>query len=526
MCVRPPHITTIADTYRLTGLTMSLLYVSVQSTTRAMCQVLALLLATAIPAMAADEAADLAAFLPSDVNAVAVVRVHDAMQTPRAVREDWAKTADERFLSGAGGIPSWVNTLVTGFLVRPAQQDEVWAATLVSVPDTVTIDSIAAREQMPVDQLEGLPSVRGRRNSFIMSVAPSVLAVRRPAVRQEAAQWAGAIRDHQTGPASDYLAAAVRTPGQVVLAIDLANMLDPAAVQAHLSMDRRLDTVQGGREQLQSLLMTLRGATFAAMVGDETTAQIRIDFDQEIGTLGLYLKPFFIDTLHEMGAAIDDFDRSDVRTDGKSLVLTSTFSDESLRRVLSLITMSPATSAPMRTAAPPASTATGTTDPAASRKYFLAVNRNIDDLQRASRRSNDYSRTAMWHENFARKIDDLPVEGVDQALIDYGSKVASWLRGLARSLRGQAVEVNAHQGTLTYDVDFTPGWASVNVWGGVGVGQSAYNVSSNLQQVRERQAAAITAGTKQRDELWGMIDQARADIDRQMKQKYGAAFGR
>ncbi|MBW8529536.1 hypothetical protein K1T59_24425, partial [Salmonella enterica] len=75
-------------------------------------------------------------------------------------------------------------------------------------------------------------------------------------------------------------------------------------------------------------------------------------------------------------------------------------------------------------------------DLAASRRYFNAVNQNVDDLQRAYSRAKNYSRTAQWHVNFAERIDHLPASGVDPALLEYGITVRERLLALAASLRG------------------------------------------------------------------------------------------
>lgn len=482
-----------------------------------------------VPPVQAEESNELTQLLPNDINALAIVRVEEIMQTPRAMKEDWARAADQKFLSGAGGIPSWVKTLVVGFQIRPAVLQEVWAAGVASIPPTLTIDMIAQREQVSVEQLGRLPAVHGRRNSYLIGIEPGVLGIWRPAIRQEAARWGRALEAKVTGPLSEYLTQAAAAPGHLVLAVDLENTLDPVNTRAHLAMMPELNQQPERLTQMQTLLMSLRGATLTATIADKTTAHLRLDFQNEIGPLESAVKAFFINTLHELGAAIDDFNQASPQTDGKGLILTTELSDESLRRLVSLITSTPTMSSMNGTGTtltPQTSPGDHSPDAAASSKYFKQIDQFVNDLSKASRRSNDYSRTALWHEKFAGKIDELPMQGVDPVLVEYAGHVASRLRALGRSLRGQQLDINLQQGTLTYDVDYTPGWASVNVWGGVGYGQPSYQVNSNLQQVRERQAAAISAGEKQRDEVWGMLTEDRLKVLRQMQQKYGDDFGK
>jgi hypothetical protein len=478
------------------------------------------------------EAATLIQFLPNDANALAIVRVKDILQTPRAVREEWAKEADERFLSGAGGIPSWVNTLVVGFLVRPASSSEVWAAGVVSVPEAVSIEAVAAREQATIEKLGAINAIRSGRGSYVLGISKGIFGVWRPAIRQEATRWARAIESKVTAPLSEYLQEAARRNGHVVMAIDLENTLDPTMTMLHLREMKGI-TSDAQRDSVFELLMSLSGVTLNVHLNETSAADLRIDFKKDVGPNATVVRNFFLDVLHDHGAEIEEFAKASTKGEGASVVLTTTLSDDSMRRLISLISSGPAME--NVTPSPEPSVASGTTPSAsrpavspaeASQTYFRQIDNFVNDLARANRRATDYSRTAMWHENFAQKIDELPITGVDPELVDYGADISSKLRALARSLRGQQLAVNVQQGTLTYDVNFDPGWAAVSVWGGVGYGAPTYRVNSNLQQVRERQAAAVTAGAQQRDEIWAMMQESRAKVLRSMQQKYGPDFGR
>jgi hypothetical protein len=168
---------------------------------------------------------------------------------------------------------------------------------------------------------------------------------------------------------------------------------------------------------------------------------------------------------------------------------------------------------------------TRTNKPAvASQKYFTALDRILKDLQKANRKATNYARTATWHENFAGRIAALPTESVDPELVEYGARTASNLRGLAASLRGVAVDVQAQQRSLVYDVQATPGGEYFSIWGAYGYRTPSVNVSSNLRDIRERQAQAVAAGGQDREQIWRMITDDRAQIARRMREKYGNAF--
>jgi hypothetical protein len=205
-----------------------------------------------------------------------------------------------------------------------------------------------------------------------------------------------------------------------------------------------------------------------------------------------------------------------------------------------LITTPPPPSAPGRQAptptAPTPTLAVAQPEAVASRRYFNNVNRILDDLDRARARSSNYSRTAQWHFNFADKIDRLPTTGVDPDLLKYGSDVSAKLRAIGASLRGTAVQVNALNNTVVYNVEQTPVWQSgVDWWwGGARTAWGPYNygmpqqvqtnVTSNLQEVRQRQAEIVQASEPERNQIWQMINDERNAVQREMIGRFGAEF--
>ncbi|MFG0335725.1 MAG: hypothetical protein ACF8TS_20385, partial [Maioricimonas sp. JB049] len=150
-----------------------------------------------------------------------------------------------------------------------------------------------------------------------------------------------------------------------------------------------------------------------------------------------------------------------------------------------------------------------------------------DDLQRAYRRARDYSHTHRWHENFSRRIEQLPISGVDSAVVDYGLETARRLRALAASLQGLKVQVNALNRAIVHHRYVQPSWAVRTIWGPYGAySYTPYNVSvqSNLHEIRAKQAELIAESAPQRQQIWQMITEDRLEIRRQMLDKYGVDF--
>lgn len=462
---------------------------------------------------------DFGRLLPSGANVVGVVRVAEILKSDRAVQENWEQQQEERFLAGAAALPPHIETLVIGKLVHPTVPNTAWSASLIPFPAGASMASIAERSGTRIEQLSGKPSIRSQRGAYVTEVQPGLAAVFAPALRQDAARWVQSIGDKSSGRLSTYLVQALTQKEHLILAMDLRDAIDPGMLEKHLREDSRFRQQAALVERLVPLLVGVQGITLTLNVGQKIDCRVTLEFADEVGSSGFSVKAVLLSSLEDLGASIEEFTPARVDTMGRQVTLTCELSDASFRRILTLVALPPTPTAAL-TAAPPVETEPAPTpekrvDPEkATRAYIAAVNKMIDDLQSASRRGRDYARTAMWHDNFAARIESLNTSGVADDALAYGAAVADAFRALGSSLRGQGVEVNAAQNTLVYQTQFTPGWASVNIWGGVGYGQSAVNVTSNLQQVREQQAAAVVAGSRQRDQIWTMIQNSRADMAR------------
>ena len=239
--------------------------------------------------------------------------------------------------------------------------------------------------------------------------------------------------------------------------------------------------------------------------------------------VALLLKPLMLRIIADAGMHVGELDTATAKVNGNSLELRmNAFSDTSLRMVLSMITISSPSSAPVV-----ARTTEGTrqnspaVDAKASKRYFMTISQSLDDLQTSTARNRNLGQGATWYDNMARKIDKMPTRGVDPELIEYGTTTSRNLKGLAASLKGVAIEVQTVGKSLVWKSNYDPGYAEVNVWGGVGYRAPTVNVDSNLQQVREQQAAAVIRGERDREKAWQLIIDQRDQMRVTVQSKFG-----
>ena len=483
----------------------------------------------------ADQAtAELIRLLPAESNVLSIVRVARILGTERARAENWEHVADQNLLAGGSSIPPWIDTLVVGSLVRPATNEEVWSTAVLRLPESVTMERIAHREESRVEKIDSLRAVHGRRNAWMVELKPHILGVRSPAVRQEAVRWARSVATENGGQLSDYLRRASGNPAHIVFAIDLKDVAAPWRVREVLEQSNLLPEDPIARVDVPNLLSKLEGVSLQVTIDKVISAQVVIEFDTAPNDVSEIVASIFRQIVADHQMSLEEFDQAKVTAGSKSVTLTMSLSDGSLRQILSLIT-SPSpphgandetipSPAPRPAPAPGIRTSRVAPELAASKRYYRAVSQAIDDLARVNQKAKEYGQTATWHDNFARKIEQLATVGVDPALVNFGKRISDRFHALSASLRGQGVQVSADQQTLVYDVDYRPGWVSANWWGGVGYGESSIKVSSNLQEVREKQVAAVVKGSQQRATIWQLITEDRKTIESSMRETYGAEF--
>lgn len=492
---------------------------------------------------AAQDVSELLRYLPSDANTIAVLRVRELVDSPRGQSEGWAEQHETEFLQGAVTIPPWVDVLVRGSYVRPGTQGGDWTVVVIPLPAEYEMSKLAEREGTEVQEIGERPAVASTRYGgyfvqFGGEGEPRVLGGIAPATRQDAARWVREVGGRGRPQLSEYLSdAAAERSTQIVLAIDLHDMLDPIMVRNRIDSSAVL-TRSDPRAALKVDFQSLRGARLTIHTAETTSAEIRLDFGRTLGNEAEHVKPLLIEFLHDAGAELDELEDARVVVQGRSVLLRMPLGDESLRRVMSLVTTPPPPSAPGRQPPvpepPQPSPSAAQPDLAASRRYFRAVNRIVDDLQRAYGRASSYTRTAHWHITFADRIDRLPTAGVDPALLQYGRDVSNRLRALGASLRGTGVQVNALERSIVYNVQQYPVYPTGFEWwwGGAHTVFGAYTygrpvaveVTSNLEEVRRKQAEVVQQSAPERDQIWRMILDDRAATEREMVGKFGSEF--
>jgi hypothetical protein len=247
-----------------------------------------------------------------------------------------------------------------------------------------------------------------------------------------------------------------------------------------------------------------------------------------------------LEILDDAGAAIEDLKWWKVEVQGTTVSLEGTLSPSGMHRLLSVVD-SPAPSASLTTDPPPPPTSAPSAGDAkdamaaASQQHFHSVTKIMDDLKSGLKDAKTLSSMTLWFDQYAKKIERMPILNVDPELLNYSAYVARQVRNASLAVRGMGIQTAVRQSEITSapiapTVVGVAGFGSYGPYGGYGrAGAVAvYDPYAEARAVSEErlvvksQEKATMATTVQT--IRDQVIQATADIRRKMTQKYQVEF--
>jgi len=477
---------------------------------------------------AADDLQKFLNAVPASTNTITVIRMQAIMQSPLAVREGWAKKREVEFHEGTALLPPTSDVVVIASKLMPGNLANSPTIALIPLEQPIADRDLAAREHGEVRPVGGEFVVLSSRNCY-MATKGKYLAIVSPADRQEMTQWIRFVKKNREPAFTQYLQDALSADAGagLTVAIDTEDILDPRLVRYAINHsqtfagDRKVDAVA-----VDALLGRLKGARLTVQFDDAITGTLRLEFIDKVGKEGLLLKPFLKEMLGEIGAELDEFTNGEVSLEDNAVLIKGQATMPGLRRVLSLV-LPPVpkidTSRPVKSNVPQPKPELTPAEMAAkaSLAFYLHVNAMLMELQKKNRRSGDYEKTVVWHEAYAKKIQQLPTEYVDPELVKYGIRASNRLGALADSLRGVAVQIQALETGVSTTI-----FVGATSRGPLGYSNSSPDsqLDSNLQQIRTMQAEQIAMGAGDRLKIWNMIYDDNRSTAQKMSEKYKLNF--
>lgn len=484
--------------------------------------VTAVLLAALAGPVAAADPYDLMKYVPSPVNTVAVVNVSNILQSPPGEKGGWAKLHHTEYLAGAVPVNPAVERMLLATEFVPSQPGHGGGLAVVSMKTSVDLAKIAPAQGGQIVTVGGEKVIDTPDGRFFAPLGPQLLGAMRTDNRQDVTRWMRYAKTADRSVLSPYLNRSVSGFGDrfhILVAVDTEDLFHPDQLRAAVAASKIPEAGKPASDAVERFIAGMNGVRFTANVTDRgIESTLRVDSTvRSDGVPPDLVKGFVIETLAKNGATLADLGAATARAEGLTVILSFVVSDAELAKVMSLF-VTAAAGLSQGDVIPV--TPTGT-NPAATRTYFRAVNRILDDLRgrktdpiAADDPDKAYAKSAVWYDTAANRIATLPVLNVDPIALDYGRSAAGRLQAMAKSLRGVPLKAQALEDrAYAYRSGGGWGWG----WGGGAV-------TTNVPQIELRIRDTIDQDRGDRMKLWAEADKDRAKAREALAAKYGADF--
>jgi hypothetical protein len=447
--------------------------------------------------------------IPESVNTLTVIRMRELMKSPLAVREGWAKKGETDYLNGAVIIPPCSDIVVIATKLNFDNPLRSPSTAIIDVGKEWDVGELAKHEHGRVTMAGGEYVVLSSRQAFFIPYK-NYMAVVTPPDRNELREWIKWAKKSTEPVLDPYLLTAVAEEknAPILIAVDARDMVSrPEMSQAVESSAVLAGKTKDERDALARLLARLTGARFTFRFEDAISAGVRFDFAIDVGPEGKYVPAFIAESLEARGAQIEELAGAEAAVSGKQVTLRCKLSVDALRHLLSVVSPPlPERGEAAPAPAPEPQHTQAEVEAQASLSYYRSVQNLVKELQKKNQKAADYAKTALWHESYAKRIAQLPVQNVDEEMLRYGAQMNSYLTGVADSLRGLRTYLVGLEGGATFIV-----------------GQRG-SFATNIPEIRMRQADAEMKGREDREKIWKQIDHEETEIRRKMYEKFHMPF--
>jgi hypothetical protein len=264
--------------------------------------------------------------------------------------------------------------------------------------------------------------------------------------------------------------------------------------------------------------------------GDVAYGKIKVDFARDVSALSELAKPNLLTVLQERGLMIDDLNSWTAKAQGKLVTLEGELSESGLRLVSSLI--SPPTPALGGAEKEPSAEAAADATAKATQAHFRAVNELLEDLRGKRGQAKTVGQIGVWFDNYARRVDRLPMVNVDKEMLDYSRYVSQQLRNSAMAIKGIGIRSGVRQAQETTQGVSTP-YASGGGYDNYRYGRYGWYAgveSRGMNRYEQAQTGARIrmeergTGAAQARSIMQDIENVTAQVRRTMTEKYNLEF--
>jgi hypothetical protein len=480
---------------------------------RSLIAILSFLALTAAGRPAGAQFQTLVARIPATANTLVLINVKKIHASPQAQRENWKQKLEQAFASGLVFLPPDAELCVLASQLDFDLMKPAWEIALMELENAPSLPLIARQYKGRLESVAGSAAVALPSDNYLVALGPKTVGTLAPANRQEVARWIRSTADRGKPAISPYLQSALGfaedVGTEIVMALDLADTFDVAEARMKLEASPALQGKKVDLDKLTKALGSLKGAMLGIRTGEKLHGKVKVDFGEDVSFMADYAKPLLLEVLAARGTKIDDFDGWKAVVKGKQFSIDGELTPTGLRRVLSVVDAPsmPVTSYSQSTTTPsepPAATPTATAE--VSKAYFRSIQHLLRDLRCDRRDSRSLGQIAGWFDIYARRIDRLPVIGVDTDVLNYSAYVSEQLRAASSAFKGVGIRYGARRASV-----FDP----------------AYTYYSGNSGEHERNAAYAqerATGATSVNDIMREVDKATVSVRQSMVERYQIEF--
>jgi len=275
------------------------------------------------------------------------------------------------------------------------------------------------------------------------------------------------------------------------------------------------------------LLSDVQGIRIGVRIGEKQSSKIVVDLRTDASAIASFAKPLLLQVLADKGALIEDLQSWTVATKGNEISLTGTLSASGRRRLLSVVD-SPVSENTLAQASSVSPGEVPAMEAKKSREYFRTIVGMANDLKSDMRNLKNLASSQLYLDKYAKRIERMPILGVDEELLNYSAFVANTLRQATGSVKTMGIQSGVRQSQITggdgYAGDYGYGgyrYGAYGAYGGYDPYSDARAKESQRRVVRaEEKAVMATDVQKLRQDLIA----ATTEIRRRMTKKYQIEF--
>lgn len=450
-------------------------------------------------------AADFATLLkrvPSEANVLVMVDADRLLASPMAQQQGWKKKLAQDVSQRPLLLPPSAHKLVRAISIDLNNESATFEITLLETAKGLQLSRIADKHKGYVEKISNVDAAWLPEGAYTVKLTDDLFGVIFPANRQFLSRW---VRQ-RSGEVSRYLLDAtydLKPNGpQVLIAVDLEDSVNPGSVGEKV---KEFASLAGSAENLKTIAKVLegvRGAKLGITYENKATGRLVVSFEGEAAPLKPIAKPLVLKVLGNHGLLLDEMDDWQVSIDNRQLILSGDLTEGSLMRLSTLLELPSDLTEDQEE-----QTDAGNPVIYATQAHYKAVQKLLDDL--FSKKKQTFGQYGKWADQYATKIDRLPLVNVDKDMLEYSGKVAQLLRMGSSDFKGVGIRGGARQATAG-----VTSYTSYGYYGGWGT----YDVSGTIRG----QEAAVGAAASV--EMKRQIDDLSAAIRKVMAERYKVNF--